>query len=226
MSRTWSLVAVYAIAMAWVESAVVVYLRTMVNRIDPYQSPTLDVPAWLLRTEVVREAATLVMLCAVGWLAGRSRRGRLGYFLVAFGIWDCFYYVFLFVLTGWPRSVFDWDVLFLLPLPWWGPVIAPISIAALMVVGGTLVIRRDERQTGTWPGPWAWGLCSAGVLLALYVFMETALTGLLDGKDFSSLPLPTVFNWPLFLVALLLMAAPILWLGRSGRLLTWPAASR
>jgi hypothetical protein len=56
---------------------------------------------------------------------------------LAFGVWDIFYYVFLKVLTGWPHSLMDWDILFLLPLPWWGPVIAPVSIAVLMILWGT-----------------------------------------------------------------------------------------
>ena len=33
----WFVVIVFAIAMAWVEAAVVLYLRTLTNRIDPYQ---------------------------------------------------------------------------------------------------------------------------------------------------------------------------------------------
>ena len=212
-SRRWSVVALYAVAMAGVESSVVVYLRTLVNRIDPYQSPPLDVPAWLLRTEMAREAATLLMLLAVGWLAGRTWRGRLGYFVVAFGIWDVFYYVFLFILVGWPRSLFDWDVLFLLPLPWWGPVVAPICIAALMVVGGTFAIRREGMEPAAWPDWKAWGLCSAGMLLGLYVFMEDALAGRFGGGG-SATGLPTAFNWPLFVTAWILMAAPIVSLGR------------
>ena len=74
----------------------------------------------------MREAATLVMLLAVGMLAGADVAPRLGYTAIAFGVWDIFYYVFLRVIGGWPRSLFDWDILFLLPLPWWGPVLAPV----------------------------------------------------------------------------------------------------
>ena len=49
-------------------------------------------------------------------------------------------------MSGWPRSLFDWDVLFLLPLPWWGPVLAPVSIAVLMIVWGTIVTESPERR--------------------------------------------------------------------------------
>ena len=85
---------VYALAMAWVEAAVVYYLRTMVNRIEPYQPNPLPIMGGLGRAELVREAATLIMIMAVGTLAGKGWRQRLGYSAVAFGVWDIFYYVF------------------------------------------------------------------------------------------------------------------------------------
>ena len=37
----WLLVALYAAAMAWVESAVVFYLRVMIDRVEPHQSNPL-----------------------------------------------------------------------------------------------------------------------------------------------------------------------------------------
>src|SRR2546425_657713 len=148
--QRWLVVVLYAAAMAYVEAAVVLYLRTMVDRLDPYQSPPVTLPDHLVRAEMVREVATLIMLFAVGWLAGRTWRSRLGYTLVAFGVWDILYYVYLVPLSGWPRSLLDWDILFLLPLPWWGPVLAPVSIAVLMVLGGTLVSRFDRPERALW----------------------------------------------------------------------------
>src|SRR5262249_53249367 len=88
----WCTVVAFAVAMAWVESAVVFYLRTMLNRIEPYQPNPLPMIGGLGSAEMIREAATLVMLMAVGILAGRSWRSRFGYVAVAFGIWDIFYY--------------------------------------------------------------------------------------------------------------------------------------
>src|SRR6266487_1318640 len=139
----WLVVVVFAVAMAWVEAAVVFYLRSLVGRIDPYQPNPMPEYAGLAFAEMVREAATLVMLLAVGWLAGTSNGGRMGYALLAFGVWDIFYYAFLKILTGWPHSLLDWDILFLLPLPWWGPVLAPVCIAGLMIVWGTLATRGE-----------------------------------------------------------------------------------
>src|SRR5207245_5465710 len=123
---------------------------------------------------LVREAATLIMLLMVGILAGRTWRSRLGYFAVAFGVWDIFYYIFLKLLCGWPHSILDWDILFLLPLPWWGPVLAPISIAVLMILWGALTSQFDGSPKGV--ASWrSWGLNFAGVALALYVFMADSL---------------------------------------------------
>ena len=100
-------------------------------------------------------------------LAGRTWRSRLGYAALAFGVWDIFYYVFLKVICGWPHSLLDWDILFLLPLPWWGPVLAPVSIALLMILWGTLASGWDielYRKSGEWK---VWLLNFIGVALAL-----------------------------------------------------------
>jgi hypothetical protein len=211
----WGIVVLFAVAMAWMESATVVYLRTLVGRIEPYQARPLPISAGLGETELVREAATLLMLLTVGLLAGRTWRSRLGYSMIAFGVWDILYYVFLAIIGGWPRSVMDWDVLFLIPLPWWGPVLAPAAIATMMVLGGTLVSQYDEPHRPMWPGRRAWVLNIGGVLLALYVFMADAIQALPGGVDAIRDVLPTAFNWPLFVVALILMAAPIADVGRQ-----------
>lgn len=207
--KHWLIVFAFAIAMAWMESATVVYLRTLVGRIEPYQATPLPVSVGLGQTEIVREAATLIMLLTVGLLAGRTWRSRLAYAMIAFGVWDIFYYVFLAVITGWPRSIMDWDILFLIPLPWWGPVIAPVLISLLLIAGGTLVSQLDRPDRPVWPSVKAWGFNFAGVLLALYVFMADALRLAPHGANAVRQTLPTAFNWTLFVLALLLMAAPI-----------------
>ena len=213
--KRWAMVVVFAVAMAWVESAAVMYLRTLVGRIEPYQADPLPVSVGLSQAELIREAATLVMLFAVGWLAGRTWRSRLGYSLVAFGVWDILYYVFLAMIGSWPRSIMDWDVLLLIPLPWWGPVIAPVAIAAMMIVGGTLVSQFDQPDWPIWPGRRTWALNLGGVALGLYVFMADAIRSIPGGVEAIRTVLPTEFNWPLFIVALALMAVPIVDLVRQ-----------
>jgi hypothetical protein len=209
------MVAFFAMAMAWVESAVVFYLRSMMNRIEPYQPNPLPVIGGFAAVELPREFATLVMLFAVGWLAGRTWRARLGYAAIAFGVWDIFYYVFLKLMCGWPHSLLDWDILFLLPLPWWGPVLAPVLISLLMILWGTFASQIERTDTPALSNHCAWILNFAGVALALYVFMADAIAASSRGLDAVRTVLPEIFNWPVFVVALALMSAPLMQAGRQ-----------
>jgi hypothetical protein len=205
----WLVVALYAVAMAWVEAAVVYYLRSLIDRIEPYQPNPLPMAGGFDEAELIREIATLIMLFTVGWLAGATWRSRLGYSVVAFGIWDIFYYIFLRVMTGRPRSLFDWDVLFLIPLPWWGPVWAPTSVALLMILWGT-GLSQIERSRVSFGSRWKiLALGGVGVALALFTFMADAIQTADQGMDALRNMLPVRFNWPLFAVALALMALPV-----------------
>ncbi len=217
----WIMVALYAAGMAWVESAAVFYLRTLVDRVDPYQPHPVFVREDLISIELVREAATLLMLFAVAWLAGRSKGSRFGYFLIAFGLWDILYYVFMAAMSGWPRSLFDWDILFLLPLPWWGPVLAPVAVATLMVLAGILLCQAEQTEPTLQPRRWTWGMNLIGVVLLLYVFMADAIDVLPEGVEAVRTVRPIWFNWPLFLLALPAAAAPFIDL--ASRLWTWHA---
>ena len=206
----WWIVVVFAVAMAWLEAACVYYLRVLVDRVTPYQPNPLPFRGLLGEVELVREAATLVMLLTLGMLAGRTWRARLGYAAVAFGVWDIFYYVFLRLMSGWPQSAFDWDILFLLPLPWWGPVLAPVCIAVLMIVWGTQVSQAADQSFATGRTRTIWSLSALGIALALYVFMADSLRLAGAGQDAMRDFLPTEFNWPVFCAALALMATSLL----------------
>ena len=215
--QRWLVVVAYAIAMAWVESAVVYYLRFMMDRIEPHQKDPFPIIGGFGWVELIREFSTVVMLLTVGLLAGRNGRARIGYFVIGFGVWDIFYYVFLKVICGWPHSLLDWDILFLLPIPWWGPVLAPVLISLLMIVWGTVASQVEinfERPGASRLSNWrAWVLNFAGVVLALYVFMMDTLAAAPRGLQAVCSVLPEKFNWPLFLMALLLMAAPLIRIG-------------
>ena len=205
----WCVVAGYALAMGWVEAAVVYYLRTMVNRIEPYQPNPLPLMGGFGRAELVREAATLVMLLAVGILAGKSWRARLGFSAMAFGIWDISYYAFLKVLCGWPHSLFDWDILFLIPLPWWGPVLAPVLISLLMIGWGTLASLESPQRSGRPAELLVWVLNLSGVVLSLWIFMQDTLAVRNQGLDAIREVLPQRFHWSSFCIALIFMSAPV-----------------
>lgn len=145
----WAVVA-FAVAMGWLEAVVVVYIRAILGIAPGQGHPQLaaalalfrDHP-WLLPTEQGREAATLVMLLAAAWLAADYWRGRIGAFLLTFGVWDLAYYVGLFALVRWPPSLGTMDLLFLIPPHrwWYQPVWVPVSIACVMVAVGLLLFR-------------------------------------------------------------------------------------
>jgi hypothetical protein len=195
--------------MAYVESAVVVYQRALYG-IDDLLRDLPPLPDQYTAMEIGREAATLLMLVTVGWIAGRRWQDRIGYAAFAFGIWDILYYAWLVVFIGWPEGLLEWDILFLIPLPWWGPVLSPMLIASLLVGGGTLAVMRAERGEALDFSPVDWSVAAGGAALALYLFMADALRALPGGIEAVSRARPTRFNWPLFLVALLAMAFPVL----------------
>ncbi|MDO8551736.1 MAG: hypothetical protein Q7S03_03615 [bacterium] len=153
MGRKILLVAVFAIAFGFVEAAVVVYLRTLIRAslpelgedkillilpgiafLEPRAAVEIIRDTTILRVEMIREVATLVMLGTVGLLLGRSLRERVSFFFLTFSIWDLFYYLFLRLAIGWPASLGDLDIFFLLPTPWVGPVIVPIFASIVIFV--------------------------------------------------------------------------------------------
>ena len=142
-TRTILLVTIFAMAFAFVESSVVVYLR-QISYPEGFAFPLKPGITSQIAVEVSREFATIVMLVAVGMIAGTNRWQRFSYFLIGFGVWDIFYYVWLKLILDWPSSLLDWDILFLLPIPWIGPVIAPVLVSLVMIAGGVLILRKEE----------------------------------------------------------------------------------
>ena len=140
-------VAVWAIAFALVEAMVVVYLRKLFGlqyRLT-YTPGYFHYPRAYLGYEQAREAATMVMLLGVGYLAWRTWWQRLAYWLFAFGVLDIFYYVWLYVYLRWPSSPGTRDLLFLIPREWWAPVWQPLLGALGLVVIAVLILARTRR---------------------------------------------------------------------------------
>ncbi|MCX8083140.1 MAG: hypothetical protein N3D17_07125 [bacterium] len=141
MKKTFVLI-LFAIAMAYVEAMVVVYLRRLIpvpewSSISSYKDLcTFIKNAGIMWSEQTREFATIVMLICVALLFGKNNREKLAGFLIAFGIWDIFYYIFLYLWLKWPENLLDWDVLFLIPCPWVSPVIVPVCISVIMITLG------------------------------------------------------------------------------------------
>lgn len=124
---------IFAIAMGFLEAIVVVYVRELYYP-DGFNFPLVALPARLVLIELVREITTLLMLGSVAWISGKTFLKRLSVFLFLFGIWDIIYYVALKIFIDWPESLFTWDILFLIPITWVGPVLAPVICSLVMIV--------------------------------------------------------------------------------------------
>jgi hypothetical protein len=200
-------------AMGYLEAVVVVYLRAALGLVELTPTPILD-PAGFeayAAMEIAREAATLVMIAAVGWLAGRSWVERLAWAAVVFGTWDIAYYVGLWVTIDWPPALDTWDLLFLIPVPWVGPVWAPLVVSMALIGCGLAAAQRIRAGRPVQVGRLEVALALAGGALVILSFLPDAAR-VLDGD---AAPWST---WPLFWLgmALAVVAAALALSGRAG----------
>jgi hypothetical protein len=166
-------VVAFALAMGFAEAAVVVYLRAALEAAAAVPAFDPDTPGTYEPIEVAREAATLVMIAAVGILAGRTPLERLAWAAVVFGIWDIVYYLGLRLTIGWPSTLDTWDVLFLIPTAWVGPVWAPMVVsAALIAVGLAARLLRAGRALRVGPLR-AVAALAGGVLVIVSFLVDT-----------------------------------------------------
>jgi hypothetical protein len=160
-----------------------------------------------VRIEVIREAATIIMLATAASAATRTFPAWLAAFSIAFGAWDLSFYATLRVLTGWPASLITWDLLFLIPVPWVGPVLAPSIVSATLVGGGIVGLVREPRRVD-----WiAWSLLVAGGA-AIFASFVWDWRYIVDGGY------PRWFPWPLFWAGELAGMAGVAraqWMGRA-----------
>jgi len=215
--------AVFAVAMGFLEGIVVVYLREL------YYPEGFDFPLKLMSPELVtiewiREIATLVMLAGVGILTGRNGIQRLLYALFAFGIWDISYYVALKLLIGWPASLLTWDLLFLIPVSWLGPVLAPVLNSVTMILMALLLVGRQEKGYRIKFSLPDWVLIFGGALIILYTYLIDYTRLLIESGALASRSspeaserlismitsyIPESYKWPLFIIGEALILAAI-----------------
>ena len=206
-------VTLFSIAMAFIESAVVVYLREIFYP-NGFVFPLAKISLKIGIIEVIREFCTLVMLLTIGWLAGTRFITRFAWFIYCFAIWDIFFYVFLKTTIGWPESLLTWDILFLIPTTWTGPVIAPVLVSFTMILLAFVIIYFDIREAPVSINKYEWILIIAGsiVLIVSFVwdyskFLFSKFSFIQVLKNFSSPEVteiaiqyvPDKFNWVLFL---------------------------
>lgn len=224
LRRLLILVTAFAIAMGFLESAVVVYIREILYP-GGFDFPLSPIRVDLAVTELFRELATLVMLVSIGILAGRSFSTGFAWFLYSFAVWDIFYYVFLWILIGWPQSLMTWDVLFLIPTTWTGPVISPVLVSLTMILLAVVILLRAERRKVSRISGMIWGGLILGSLILIFAFILDYSQHMLthfsllemtqlknpDVLEVATAYIPRRFPWVLFAAGELVILASIAW---------------
>jgi uncharacterized membrane protein len=195
-------VILWAVAFAFVESAVVEYLRGLYYPLQEggFRFPILTFEQLeslgyehvrRLAIELGRELATLVMLATIGLIAGSNRREAWAHFMIAFGTWDIFYYLWLKLFIDWPPGLRTWDLLFLIPVPWVAPVLAPVIISVALIACGLTILFFETRR-GPMVTSWRdWFFLVIGGLTVIASFCQ-------DYRNIMSGGVPDSFNWALF----------------------------
>ena len=208
LGNKWRCVAtalmLFGMSFGYVEASVVVYLRAVYDPIrqglhpdrpDGELFPLITVDqltnaapekSWLLGVEVAREAATMIMLASVALAASAGRSLWLPSFAIAFGTWDLFFYVFLKVLLHWPASIMTWDILFLIPVPWVAPILAPSIVSMTIIGAGLLALSRPIRML---PAHWVAVTLGGALILTSFTW---------DYRNLMAGGLPRPFPWSLF----------------------------
>jgi hypothetical protein len=212
---------IFSISMAFLESAVVVYLRYLFFA-DGFVMPEGAMRTTVVITELGREAATIIMLAAAGYMLAATKLSRLAWFLFCFAVWDIFYYVFLYVLLHWPASIFDWDILFLIPVAWYGPVITPCLVSATLIGLSLIIVGYEHKGAVRRMRKREWGsiLIACGAILYTFIspFFQNNIylgkaqqTGTVQNIVAAGLShYPSQYNWLLFFTALLAFWATII----------------
>ncbi len=216
-----SWVTIFSIAMGFMETVVVVYLRTIYYP-NGFQFPLVAMETDMAIIEIMRETATIVMLLGIGYLTGKTTSQRFAYFIFSFAIWDIFYYIFLKCLLNWPESLFTWDILFLIPVPWVGPVIAPCIVSLSMIVFSISILYYSEKGINTKIQPNEWTLLITGSLTVIVSFIwdffkylsqeatSSQAVNLTENNIEFMNYIPGVFNWLLFISGQLIIILGIL----------------
>ena len=194
----------FACAMGLLEAICVVYLRRLI--VPEGTDPTLPrTPLGSFHIEHIREACTMVMLLMVAWMTASNWRSRTAHFFFMFGVWDILYYVGLKWFAHWPASWLQWDCLFLIPKPWYGPVLAPVLISAYFMVGCCLLLAHENSGTKGRLSLPALALQLPGFLVWYWSFVKDSDLIQAHGYDGIS------YSWPLFAGGLII-AGLGLWL--------------
>jgi hypothetical protein len=215
---TVSVVFLFSIAMGFMESSVVIYLRELYYP-GGFTFPLKVIPPNIASVEILRELSTLIMLVAIGWVAGKNSAQRFIFFLFSFAVWDLCYYIFLKLFLDWPASLFTWDILFLIPVPWLGPVIAPCILDVSMIALLMLVLYYEKKNIEFKFYKTDWYLLISGSLIVILSFVWDFLVIIFSAEkkknssdylsEFSGY-IPQHFMWAIFITGEILILISLL----------------
>ncbi len=207
------------------EGSVVVYLRALYYP-SGFNFPLVPFDNFIGITELLREFASLFMLLSVGVIAGKNFSQRFAWFIYSFAVWDIIYYVFLYLILGWPESLLTWDILFLLPVTWTGPVITPILISFLMIILALVIYHFNiKTQNNVEISRKEWIILISGSVIVFVSFIWDYCRFLINHISFQEFQnrkisdklfdlsvqyIPESFNWIIFSCGFLVIVSGIL----------------
>ena len=225
------LLGIFAIAMGFLEAVVVVYLRKLYYP-GGFAFPLGAVPAKILSIELLREITTIIMLLCIALIAGKGSLQYVTFFIYTFGVWDIFYYIALKVLLNWPVSLFTWDILFLIPVPWVGPVLAPLLCSVVMILFACGIIYLQGKGYAVAMKLHEWCFLLFGFFLIFCTFIRDYSTMIIRGgflheffnlatnerfQEVTSRYVPVSYNWIVFIIGeLCILSALVMVIKRSG----------
>lgn len=193
----------FSAAFGFLEAAVVVYLRELWYP-QGFTFPIKIISGGIINAEYWREAATLIMIFSAACIAGKTRLQRFAYFMLIFGVWDIIFYLALKIMLGWPASIMDYDLLFLLPAPWTGPVLAPVIISASMITAGIILIKFIDNGIKPYQTRAVWFFEITGGIIIFISFIASA-------QDVANGVYPSHFSWAVFLAGWLISLSPFIY---------------
>lgn len=210
---------VFGISFGFLEAIVVVYLRAIYYP-NGFSFPLTLLDPQMLKVEIVREICTIIMLATIGWILGKTKGERFSFFIFVFGVWDIFYYVALKIFLDWPQTILEWDVLFLIPITWIGPVLAPVICSIGMIIIALIYVYMQGKGYEIKFRSLQILLITLGVLIIIYTFIYDYLNlftennfwsdflYLVEKKEFWDVIqsyIPEKFNWLLFFAGCILI---------------------
>ncbi len=185
----------FGTAFGYIEAAVVVYLRELYYP-GGFAFPIVAATNTIALVEVLREVATILLIIAVVRLINGTRLVKLAAFSISFAVWDITYYIFLKLILGWPESLFTWDILFLLPYPWVGPVWAPLVVSIGLIYGGVGLLQADSHHQNL-------GLSLKFWLFEFLMGLGIIISFLIPGRSVIQQTIPENYPWYLFWICFL-----------------------